>query len=119
MIAPIGYTSTTTGYTSMATGTVNVPFPPSYADNRIEYGKGFDLAIGLLDEESTVTMAYDMILKDYFKAKKENFPNWHELPDIRVVSTGLSSRSIGWHIWVPKDQVIDPLQKEEDELWEN
>jgi hypothetical protein len=115
MIMPnTGGTTVTTG-----TGSYGVTFPSRYTTNTTEFGKAFDLSLNALHEESTVTMAYEMVLKDYFKVKKENFPNWDELPEIQVSSNGFSSRSIRWHIWVPDDQIVDPNIKEEEDLWQS
>ena len=129
MIMPVGSTTATgsgvTWTTSTPTTTINYPATTmgtsanQYTSNTTEFGKAFDLSTSTLHDEHFVTMVYDMALKDYFIAKKEHFPNWDELPAIKVTPSGLSSRSIGWYVQVPNDQVIDPSVKEEENLWQS
>jgi hypothetical protein len=113
-----GYSPSTGGtFATTTTGTYTVPFPLS--SNHTEFGKSFEVSLNALQDDSMIAMTYDMVLKDYFKVKNENFPNWCELPDIRVRSNGLSSKTITWYLAVPNDQIVDPIIKEEEDLWKS
>jgi hypothetical protein len=111
-----GYSPNTGGFfATTTTGTYTVP-PVS---NHTEFGKSFEVSLNALQDDSMIAMTYDMVLRDFFKVKNENFPNWCELPEIKVSSNGLSSRTIIWYLAVPNDQVVDPSVKEEEDLWKS
>lgn len=121
----IPYISTTTGNYSTVTAPVytttsTVPFPSA---DCVEFGKAFDFSKLLaITDNNAITTCYAMVLDDYFKAKLENFPTWEGLPEIKVgppVDTLQRFFQVAWYVQVPKQYVIDPSVKEEEDLWQS
>ena len=88
----------------------------------VEFGKAYDVPTTLIAaSDDSVSAAYAMAVKDYFKAKNENFPGYEGLPEIKVSTSDPLKRlvKIGWYVAVPKTFVIEPDQIQEDLLWDS
>ena len=99
-----------------STGNHTIPFP-----DIVEFGRAFDIsALVVSTNTQSVQTVYQMALDDFFKTKAESFPSWEGLPEIKVNHVADSLRrfhQVGWYVRVPKEYVIDPDQRLEDDLW--
>jgi len=84
-----------------------------------EFGRIFSISRTRIDDTDVVQAAYQLALDDFFRAKKETFPYWKGLPEIKVGpgSDPIREISIGWYAVVDNTDVVDP--REEDELWQS
>jgi hypothetical protein len=80
----------------------------------VEFGKYFEIPLQATEDASLVQEAYRVVIDDFLKARKDNFPNWFELPEIKVNKALLNKTAIGWYIAVPEDQVY----QEDESLWD-
>ena len=85
--------------------------------NLIEFGRTADIPPATVVDEAIVTVAYSALLKDFFKTKEENFPDWPGLPEIKSTPNATLGVTLSWYAAVPKKFVIDPEQKKEEDLW--
>ena len=95
-----------------------VPYQPK--DTHVEFGKAFDVSVVLTADDLAIKAAYDMALTDFLKEKKVNFPNWNGLPEIKINNGGDPLKrmlQIGWYAKVPKEFVISPDDRLEEDLW--
>lgn len=87
----------------------------------VEFGKVFDVStLNLITSDVAFKAAYDMVLTDYLKYRAENFPTWEGLPEIKVLHpSDVLNRiyQIAWYVNVPKQFVINPDDKLEEDLW--
>lgn len=109
------YTTVTIGNPATTTA---VPFPePDY----VEFGNAVTTTALTSDEQTTIA-TYQVLIQQFFKAKAEHFPTWTGLPEIKMgpqIDALQRMVSIAWYAKVPKVLVIDPGQKQEDELWDS
>lgn len=106
-----------------------IPFGTSEAKQQIaknldlvEFGGTVKILKSVLHDEASVTAAYAMVIDDFLKSKKKHFPDWHELPEIKINSNMVDGRGVAWYIAVPRSEVwIDgrpPQTADEEALWD-
>lgn len=109
----------TGGYSPITVTTSSVPYPPKR--DTVEFGKAFQVSRMIIaTDDGAVKLAYGMALDDYFQSKKENFPNWEGLPEIKVqwpTDSLMRFFNIGWYAEVPISYVVSPDDKVEEDLW--
>lgn len=107
------YTTVTIGNPATTTA---IPFPePDY----VEFSGGVAVSVVVANDEISLGAAYQMMLKDYFKAKAENFPTWEGFPEIKQQITDPLRRLVNlhWYVSIPRSFVLDKEQKDEEVLW--